>query len=81
MRRGPLMVGLDHRVRPLYQRPVRSRAVPPSTFQDERDAADRHHSNFIGRQSDAHNLHDVDVDIPLGVLVVLTGGAGPARVR
>jgi len=31
------------------------------------------------RGADAHNLQDVDVDIPLGVLVVLTGVAGSGK--
>ena len=31
------------------------------------------------RGADAHNLRDVDVDIPLGVLVVLTGVAGSGK--
>jgi excinuclease UvrABC ATPase subunit len=31
------------------------------------------------RAADAHNLHDVDVDIPLGVLVVVTGVAGSGK--
>ncbi|SDL62685.1 Excinuclease UvrABC ATPase subunit [Geodermatophilus siccatus] len=31
------------------------------------------------RGADTHNLHDVDVDIPLGVLVVLTGVAGSGK--
>ena len=31
------------------------------------------------RQADTHNLKDVDVDIPLGVLVVLTGVAGSGK--
>ena len=31
------------------------------------------------RGADTHNLHDVDVDIPLGVLVVMTGVAGSGK--
>ncbi|MEO5704909.1 MAG: excinuclease ABC subunit UvrA [Candidatus Limnocylindrales bacterium] len=31
------------------------------------------------RGASAHNLHDVDVDIPLGVLVVVTGVAGSGK--
>jgi excinuclease UvrABC ATPase subunit len=31
------------------------------------------------RGATAHNLHDVDVDIPLGVLVVITGVAGSGK--
>ena len=31
------------------------------------------------RGADAHNLQDVDVDIPLGVLVVVTGVAGSGK--
>jgi excinuclease UvrABC ATPase subunit len=31
------------------------------------------------RGADTHNLHSVDVDIPLGVLVVLTGVAGSGK--
>jgi excinuclease UvrABC ATPase subunit len=31
------------------------------------------------RGADAHNLHDVDVDIPLGVLVAVTGVAGSGK--
>jgi excinuclease UvrABC ATPase subunit len=31
------------------------------------------------RGAKAHNLHDVDVDIPLGVLVVITGVAGSGK--
>jgi excinuclease UvrABC ATPase subunit len=31
------------------------------------------------RGADTHNLHDVDVDIPLGVLTVLTGVAGSGK--
>src|SRR3954447_5934946 len=31
------------------------------------------------RGADTHNLKDVDVDIPLGVLVVLTGVAGSGK--
>jgi len=31
------------------------------------------------RGADAHNLQDVDVDVPLGVLVVLTGVAGSGK--
>jgi excinuclease UvrABC ATPase subunit len=31
------------------------------------------------RGASAHNLHDVDVDIPLGVLVVITGVAGSGK--
>ncbi|MEO3770387.1 excinuclease ABC subunit UvrA [Micromonospora sp. B9E7] len=31
------------------------------------------------RQADLHNLHDVDVDIPLGVLTVVTGVAGSGK--
>ena len=31
------------------------------------------------RGADIHNLHDVDVDIPLGVLVVVTGVAGSGK--
>jgi len=31
------------------------------------------------RKATAHNLHDVDVDIPLGVLVVITGVAGSGK--
>jgi excinuclease UvrABC ATPase subunit len=31
------------------------------------------------RGADTHNLHDVDVDIPLGVLVVVTGVAGSGK--
>ena len=31
------------------------------------------------RSADAHNLQDVDVDIPLGVLVVVTGVAGSGK--
>ena len=31
------------------------------------------------RGADAHNLHDVDVDIPLGVLCVVTGVAGSGK--
>ncbi|MGC4932270.1 ATP-binding cassette domain-containing protein [Gordonia sp. DT30] len=31
------------------------------------------------RGANTHNLHDVDVDIPLGVLVVLTGVAGSGK--
>ena len=31
------------------------------------------------RQASAHNLRDVDVDIPLGVLVVITGVAGSGK--
>jgi excinuclease UvrABC ATPase subunit len=31
------------------------------------------------RGADRHNLHDVDVDIPLGVLVVVTGVAGSGK--
>jgi excinuclease UvrABC ATPase subunit len=31
------------------------------------------------RGANAHNLHDVDVDIPLGVLVVVTGVAGSGK--
>src|SRR5205823_4889749 len=31
------------------------------------------------RGATAHNLHDVDVDIPLGVLVVVTGVAGSGK--
>ncbi len=31
------------------------------------------------RGADLHNLQDVDVDIPLGVLVVLTGVAGSGK--
>ena len=33
------------------------------------------------RGASTHNLQDVDVDIPLGVLVVVTGVAGRARAR
>ena len=33
------------------------------------------------RGASTHNLQDVDVDIPLGVLVVVTGVAGEARAR
>ena len=33
------------------------------------------------RGAGTHNLQDVDVDIPLGVLVVVTGVAGRARAR
>ena len=33
------------------------------------------------RGADTHNLQDVDVDIPLGVLVVVTGWPGRARAR
>ena len=33
------------------------------------------------RGASTHNLQDVDVDIPLGVLCVLTGVAGSARAR
>ena len=33
------------------------------------------------RAADTNNLQDVDVDIPLGVLVVLTGVAGSGRAR
>jgi excinuclease UvrABC ATPase subunit len=31
------------------------------------------------RRADAHNLRDVDVDVPLGVLVVVTGVAGSGK--
>ncbi|WP_340562039.1 excinuclease ABC subunit UvrA [Streptomyces sp. GSL17-111] len=31
------------------------------------------------RGADRHNLHDVDVDVPLGVLVVVTGVAGSGK--
>ena len=33
------------------------------------------------RGASAHNLQDVDVDVPLGVLCVITGVAGRARAR
>ncbi len=40
----------------------------------------RTHTSVIGvRGADAHNLQAVDVDIPLGVLVVVTGVAGSGK--
>ncbi|MEO6955743.1 MAG: excinuclease ABC subunit UvrA, partial [Antricoccus sp.] len=40
----------------------------------------RHSSRTLEiRAADAHNLRDVDVDIPLGILVVLTGVAGSGK--
>lgn len=43
-------------------------------------AAVRHSSRTLEvRAADAHNLRDVDVDIPLGILVVLTGVAGSGK--
>jgi excinuclease UvrABC ATPase subunit len=44
-----------------------------------KDAARRPSGALEVRGADTHNLQDVDVDIPLGVLVVLTGVAGSGK--
>ncbi|MEU7917002.1 excinuclease ABC subunit UvrA [Micromonospora zamorensis] len=44
-----------------------------------RDEVRRPTGQFAIRQADLHNLRDVDVDIPLGVLTVVTGVAGSGK--
>ena len=54
------------------------RPAPRRPGRPQGDAADAHGTLEI-RGATTHNLRDVDVDIPLGVLVVVTGVAGSGK--
>ena len=60
-------------------RATRSPAVTSTTGPSSRSEVRTSSKALEVRGADTHNLRDVDVDIPLGVLVVLTGVAGSGK--
>ena len=55
------------------------RTAPRRPRRAEGDRAQARRQALEVRGADTHNLRDVDVDIPLGVLVVVTGVAGSGK--